>query len=177
MKATAVLITTKADYPPEVLESLLGKFDEILIETECPSIHRRYQLATKAKNDLIYVQDDDCITNVEALFKAYNGQITNAITQHHLDWYKDKGVTLVGFGAFFPKNMIDFSEYLDKYPVDSLFLSQTDRVFTYLNRPFNQQLVTIKNLPSATESGRMSTKPDHWSNLERILARCHTLEL
>lgn len=175
MIATAVLITREKEYPREVLKTLEGKFDEILIETECPSIHRRYELALKARNELVYVQDDDCTIDPEKLFKAYNGQITNALTSHHLERYKNKGITLIGFGAFFPKSMIDFSKYLDKFPADDLFLSQADRVFTYLNKPFNSQLITINHLPSATGPGRMSTSSDHWSNLERITWRLNTL--
>lgn len=175
IKATAVLITKEKTYPREVLDSLLGTFEEYLIETECPSVHRRYELALKARNDLIYVQDDDCIADPERIYRTYNGQITNAITSHHYKWYKDKGVTLVGWGAFFPKSMIDFSKYLNKYPVDDLFLSQTDRVFTYLNQPFNSVITDIKHLPTATQPGRMHTSPGHWDKLEEVIKRLHNI--
>lgn len=175
IKATAVLITKQSEYPKEALDALTGKFDEILIETSCPAVFRRYDLALRAKNEIIYFQDDDCVVDVEALFKAYDGRITNNISPGHFENYKDKGVTLIGWGAFFPKSMINFVKYLAKHPIDSLFLSQTDRIFTYLNQPFNQQIITINHLPSATATDRMSTQADHWSNLERILWRLNTL--
>jgi len=174
MIATAVLITKEREYPKEILGSLPA-FDEILVETECPSIHRRYELALKAKNDLVYVQDDDCITDVTKLFEAYNGHLTNAMTPHHLEWYRDMGVTLVGFGCFFTKRMIDFSPYLDEYGINDLFLSQTDRVFTYLNQPHNSVVVGIKNLPSATAPDRMSTSPGHYENLNKICEQLYNL--
>ncbi len=172
MKATAVLITKLKEYPQEVLDSLKKyNFDEILIETECPSIHRRYELALKAKNDLIYVQDDDCLVDVQKLYNLYNGQITNYMKQAHYNSYRGTGVTLVGWGTFFPKKMIDFSPYLDKYPIDALFLSQTDRVFTYLNQPHHTMVTDVVDLPTATDPSRMSSLSDHWDNLSQIRQR------
>jgi hypothetical protein len=176
MKITAVLITKDKQYPQEVLDSLLGKFDEILIETNCPSILKRYQLALKAKNDVIYVQDDDCIVDVDRLGKKYNGQLTNFISPGHQDSYQGTGITLIGWGALFPKEMLDFSKYIDKFGIDPLFLSQADRVFTYLNQPHNSIVVDIKHLPRATDSTRMYTQPDHWNNLELIKQRCAQLQ-
>src|ERR1700753_1949500 len=114
MKVSAILITKEKKYPKEVLESL-SDFDEIIVKTECPNILTRYELTLKAKNEVIYVQDDDCIIDSQELFKYYNGQITNAITQHHRDFYSKLGMTLIGFGAFFPKKMVDFKKYTDKW--------------------------------------------------------------
>lgn len=165
MKVTAVLITKEKEYPKDIK---LSKFDEVIIETECPNIYRRYELCLKAKNQIIYVQDDDCNIDIEELFKYYNGQLTNAITQHHKDFYSKMGITLVGFGTFFPKQMVDFKKYTDMWGEDKLLLSQADRVFTYLNQPFNSVVMNINNLPRATDISRMSTQPDHYINLERI---------
>lgn len=167
MLATAILITKEKEYPKEIL-SKLPKFDEVIIETECPSILRRYELAQKARNTIIYVQDDDCIIDVDRLYNYYNGRITNAISQHHKDWYKGAGITLIGYGAFFPKQMVNFDKYLDVYGVTPLFLTQADRVFTYLNQPFNSVVMDITHLPTATAEGRMSTSNGHWENLELI---------
>lgn len=174
MLATAILITKDKEYPKEVLDSL-PDFDEVIVETECPSILRRYELALKAKNDIIYVQDDDCIVDVEALRSLYKGRITNAISPQHYNFYKDTGVTLIGWGAFFPKKMINFDPYLDVYGVSPLFLTQADRVFTYLNQPFNSVIMDINHLPSATADDRMSTTAGHWENLNQINRQLHDL--
>lgn len=174
MLASAVLITKEKEYPKEVLDSL-PPFDELIIETECPSVLRRYELAAKAKNDVIYVQDDDCIVDVIKLFGQYNGQITHAITPNHYSFYRDTGITLIGWGAFFPKKMINFDKYIDKYGINPLFLSQADRVFTYLNQPFNSIITDINHLPSATLGDRMSTTEGHWDNLVRIKKQLHDL--
>lgn len=167
---TAVLITKDKEYPKEILDSL--SVDEVLIETECKSVHRRYELALKARNDIIYVQDDDCIADLALLRRYYNGQLTNLISPEHYETYKKTGMTLVGWGTLFPKAMIDFSPYLDVYGVTPLFLSQADRVFTYLNQPHNSILTEIHHLPRATDSTRMSTQPDHWDNLNKIINQC-----
>lgn len=176
MLASAVLITKEKSYPQEILD-LLPKFDEVLIKTECPSILARYELAQKAKNNIIYVQDDDCITDVEALRSMFNGRLTVAVKEHHQNFYAGSGVTLVGFGAFFTKDMINFDPYLDRYGVSPLFLSQADRVFTYLNQPFNQVPVETRNLPTATDNTRMSNQEDHYDNLGLILKQLHNLHL
>lgn len=174
MLATAVLITREKEYPKEVLDSL-PKFDEVIIETECPNILRRYELATKARNDIIYVQDDDCIVDVMVLYALYNGQITNAMSSHHFNWYRDSGVTMVGWGAFFPKKMINFDRYLDMYGVNPLFLAQADRVFTYLNQPFNSVVMDINHLPRATDGNRMYRNESHWEDLEKIKRQLYDL--
>lgn len=175
IKATAVLITKFKEYPPEILAAL-PEFDEVLIKTECPSVLYRYELATTARNDLIYVQDDDCLVDVEELFKHYDGQLTNAIKQGHFDSYKSSGITLVGWGCFFLKEMIDFSRYIEKYEIDDLLLSQADRVFTYFNQPHNSIVMPITDLPRATAPDRMHIQSDHWTNLREIQKKLLTIK-
>ena len=171
---TCILITKEKTYPKKVLDSLQG-FDEIIIETECPCIYRRYELALQAKNDLIYIQDDDCIIDWQELYKHYDGRLTNAITEHHRDYYKDLGMTLIGFGAFITKDMINFEPYLAEYDMDELFLMQTDRIFTYLNKPFNSVVMEVEQLPSSTAPQRMSTTAGHYENLAEVKKRLDTL--
>jgi hypothetical protein len=171
---TAVLISKDDKYPQGVLDSL--DFDEVLVETKCPSVARRYELALKARNDLIYVQDDDCLVDTKALIRAYNGQITNFMTPGHYASYEGSGITLIGWGALFPKKMINFDKYLDVYGVNPLFLSQADRVFTYLNQPHNSLITNVNHLPSATDGSRMSTQSDHWENLMKIRVQLETLQ-
>jgi len=175
MKITAVLITKEKEYPKEVLDSLLGKFDEILIKTECPSILARYELAQQAKNEVIYLQDDDCLVDVDLLKTKYNGQLTNFISAGHQQFYAACGMTLIGWGALFPKSMLNFSRYLDKFGVSPLFLREADRVFTYLNQPFNSIVIEIKHLPTASSSGRMYTTNEHWETLKLIQQQCAQL--
>lgn len=174
--ATCVLITKEKEYPDEILIEL-PPFEEMLIETECPSIYRRYELAKTARNKIVYIQDDDCLVNPVKLFTYYNGQLTNILPEHHQNFYRFSGITLLGFGAFFPKSMIDrFSIYLDKFGIDDLFLNEADRVFSFLNQPFNSVNIPVKNLPKAYAQDRMSLQSDHWKNLGRMINRLESLK-
>lgn len=161
-KITACLITKHKEYPKIILDRLsLGFFDEITIKTESPSVYQRYLLAKEAKNDIIYVQDDDCFVNYQILFNHYNGQITNTMTPPFQNFYGPLGCTLVGWGCFFPKQMLNkFDKYIEKYGEDSHLLREADRIFTYLNKPFNTIIMPHEDL--LQDSTRMSVEPEHF---------------
>jgi hypothetical protein len=147
-KISCVLITKHSEYPKIILDRLnLGFFDEIIIKTESPSVYQRYLSAKKAKNDIIYVQDDDCLVNYQVLFESYNGKITNSMTKPFQQHYNGLGCTLVGWGCYFPKSMIDvFDKYIEKYGEDEHLLREADRIFTYLNKPYNTVLMPHEDL-------------------------------
>lgn len=174
-KITAVLITRGIDYPPRVWERLdLGFFDEILTHPYCPNIYQRYALARRARNEIIYVQDDDCMVNYQVLFSRYNGQLTNAMTPGFASWYKEKDCTLVGWGCFFPRAAIGvFDRYLLKYgEKDPHLLREADRIFTFFNRPFNTVIMPHEDLLHET---RMYEEPGHFPSMDEALAKCETL--
>ena len=174
MQITFVGITTEKEYPKEILDSIDGFFDEVLIRTESPSVFQRYLLAEKAKNDIIYVQDDDCIVDIKELWKHYNGQLTNGITEHHLNAYKGSGVTLVGWGCFFPKEMLkNLGQYIDRYGVDKHLLREADRIFTYLNKPFNT--IVTPHSDFKPQVGRMWNEGNHWSSMAEAIEKCRLL--
>lgn len=168
IKATAVLITTEAEYPKGLVNIL--DFDEIIIKTKCPNIYERYIQASKARNEIVYVQDDDAIVDYKELFKHYNGQLTNGITERHHNWYKDKGMTLVGWGCFFPKkDLINMGKYASLYGVDSYLLREADRIFTFLNQPHNTIIMDHQDLP---QINRMSTTdPKHYEYIKQVLEK------
>lgn len=173
IKATAVLITTKTEYPQEVLDHLKDDFDEVLICTESPNVYQRYVLASKARNDIIYVQDDDALLDHNELFKHYDGRLTNAITEHHHNYYKDSGATLVGWGCFFPKKMLaSFGKYVDKYGLDFHLYREADRIFTYLNQPHNTIIGPHEDL---NQLDRMSHEPRHYEYMREALEKLRLL--
>jgi len=99
-KISCVVITREPVLNELVLERLdLGFFDEILIVADCPSVYKRYEAAKTAANDIIYIQDDDCLVNYQVLWTKYNGQITNTMTKPFIEKYKDLECTLVGWGS------------------------------------------------------------------------------
>lgn len=172
MKISCVLITKLPEYPQIVLERLtLGFFDEIIIETESKSVYQRYLSATYAKNSTIYVQDDDCLVNYQNLFKHYDERITNTMTLPFQKQYEPLGCTLVGWGCFFPKRMINsFAKYTAKYGEDEHLLREADRVFTYLNKPFNTIIMPHEDVLQTGD--RMSLEPQHFPSAHDALRKC-----
>ena len=170
---TFVGITRNNEYPKEIKTDGFG---EVIIKTNSPSVFQRYLEAEKAKNNIIYVQDDDAVVDYKELWKHYNGQLTNGITQHHQLYYKNSGVTLVGWGCFFPKKMLkEFHRYIDKYGTDEHLLREADRIFTYLNQPHNS--IVMEHQDFAPQVGRMWNEPHHWESMRQAIEKCRLLEI
>ena len=165
MKISCVLITKFSEYPSIIMERLTcaNFFDEILIRTESPSVYERYLLAKQARNEIIYVQDDDALVNYQVLFKSYNGQITNTMTLPFQSKYEEMGCTLVGWGCYFSKSMLSvFDKYIEKYGEDAHLLREADRIFTYLNKPFNTIMMPHEDLPRSKDDTAMWKEPEHF---------------
>ncbi len=174
---SCVLITKQKrdEYPELIWERLkLGFFREIIVVWECESIYQRYLAAAGAACDIIYVQDDDCMVNYQNLFKSYNGQITNAMPQNRIADHEALKCTLVGWGCYFPKQMLRvFDKYIAKYGVDKHLLREADRIFTYLNRPFNTVIMPHEDLPQTPD--RMSFDTIHYTSRNEALQKCKVL--
>jgi hypothetical protein len=177
-KISCCLITTEKEYPKLALERLtLGFFDEIIIKTESPSVYQRYLLAKQVKNDIVFVQDDDCMMNYQNLFKHYNGQLTNAMPKEFKEKYDAMGCTLVGWGCYFPKSMLSvFDKYIEKYGEDEHLLREADRIFTYFNKPYNTLIQPHEDLPQGED--RMSSPNNyefHMKSANEALEKCKML--
>ncbi len=174
-KISCCLITRKKEYPSIIMDRLtLGFFDEILVCTESPSVYQRYLLAKQAKNDVIYVQDDDCLVNYQSLYKKYDGNLTNTITEGFKNFYDPLGCTLVGWGCFFPRSFTDvFYKYIRKYGEDEHLLREADRIFSFLNKPFNSILMPHEDL--FQDKTRMSLEPEHFPSAYEAIRKCGLL--
>jgi hypothetical protein len=171
MKITGVFITKEKEYPKEIDTS---GFDEVIIKTESQHVYQRYLSAAEAKNDIIYVQDDDCILDWRELLKHYDGRLTNGITAHHKAAYEGTGITLVGWGCFFPKVMLGvFPQYIDRWGVDPMLLREADRVFTYLNQPHNTIIMPHEDIRQVE---RMSHEPLHYAYQRQVLRKLRTIK-
>lgn len=170
-QVSCVLITREKEYPKEI--STEG-FGEVLIATESPSVYQRYLLAAKAKHDIIYVQDDDCTLDYRELFSHYNGCLTNAMTMHHLQAYMGSGCTLVGWGCFFPKEMLKaFDRYIAKYGEDAHLMREADRIFTVLNQPHNTVIMPHHDFTAQTN--RMWNQSEHWTSMAEAIKKASAL--
>jgi len=181
-KVTAVIVT-KGDVDLDPLMDSLAIFEGVLVWNNSRNSNRkvfgRYLLAQVAKSDTIYVQDDDCLINAGRLCYEYQpGELLcNVKPEHARDYQRQyPGIALVGWGAIFPKSMIDFSPYLAKFPEDDLFDRECDRVFTWLNRAKTRIVdFGVEDLKHALGKDRMGTEARHGADLVTIRARLISL--
>lgn len=179
---TAVLITReKEEYPSIVLERLTCTdfFQDILIVTECPSIYHRYLAAAQAKTQHVFVIDDDALVNFQILWSHYDKKrITNAMTPAFQKQYEPLGCSLIGWGAYFPQNMISsLDRYIAKYGVDDHLLREADRIFTAMNRPLHSILLPHENLEKATDKDRMCYEEKHYESMNQAIQKVKALLL
>lgn len=180
LNVTAVLITREREWPADACVSgsfAEFRFDEVLIETECPGVHRRFELAQQARNEVIYVQDDDCQTDIDRLYRAYDGRLTYAITAGHKILYDElcgSRACLIGWGAFFPKRFADptrWQAYVDTYgPVPS---HEADRVFTWFCDARHPVVMPIQMLRRTHAMSRDNR--EHYTSRDRMLRQLKDL--
>ena len=139
--------------------------DEIIVADYGLSVYNRYKGIKKAKNDIIYTQDDDCLVDVEKIITLYEpGIIVNAIKPDRIKDYPD--MTLVGWGAVFDK---DLTKVLDDWEKDELFMRECDRVFTALNKRHSIPM-PVQDL---YQGNRMGEEDRHWNDLKKIRERIY----
>jgi hypothetical protein len=178
-KVTAVLITREDAWPADT-GLKLDLFDEVILETRCPGVHRRFELAVQARNEIVYVQDDDCSVDVTALHQAYRGRLTYAISAGMKTVY-DKlcgsKACLIGWGALFPRRFADplrWAAFVAQYgPVPS---HEADRVFTFFcDRPHDVLVTPTQHLAREHAMSRDNRK--HYSSREEILNKLLNFEV
>jgi hypothetical protein len=181
VKVSAVIVTKgDVDLGP-IVNSLL--FDEIIVwdnsqREDDQKVFGRYLAAKQASNEIVYTQDDDCITDAAAIVKEYeDGKVVCNMPLAKREEYATLApqVGLVGWGACFHRDLTDvLGSYLKRYGKDDLFLRECDRVFTQLNA-LKFVDVPVRNLPSAHLSNRMGNQPGHLRDLAEITKRVSSL--
>ncbi len=177
---TACLITKNRTYPEEILKEVSKyPFGEISILTSCDSPHRKQELFAKAKYPWIYYQDDDCIAPIEELAKHVKWGVNCAMKTVSLNSYRNSRIALLGWGSFFPKEVINVLDvYRKKYGEDFYYKRETERIMTYLSfdkYPQNRVDLPIHDLPWAMASDRLSMQPDHYSYIQKVEDLCAPL--
>lgn len=158
LKISAV-IPSRGDVDVTEIVRHLKSYPEIEeVEIICGTTpYNRYVAAARAKNDIIFTQDDDCITDIRPLIDAYEpGIIVNAMTPAHAAQYPGRQ-TLIGFGAIFDRALI---QVLDGQERDALFFRESDRIFATVNE-HKTVFPDIRILPHAMAPNRLYRQPDH----------------
>lgn len=135
------------------------------------------KLFKQTYREVYITQDDDCIlSSIQPFLDAYTpGVVTCNVPVNRRAEYND-GVALVGWGAIFDRGCMGvFRTYLKHYPMDDLFLTECDRVFTGLNRV---QLIDVPftHLPHAEDADRLHKRHDHWERLREIRRRIYRVK-
>jgi hypothetical protein len=91
--------------------------------------------------------------------------------------YESTGCTLVGWGAYFSRDKISvFDKYIERYGMDDHLYREADRIFTYLNKPFNTIIQPHEDLFQNEE--RMSSPNNiefHFASATEALRKCSLL--
>lgn len=181
-KVSAVVVTKKANASHLPIAESLKCFKDVQfydnsIELDRKVFGRYIGALNPFRDGYVYTQDDDCIIDAERLCAEYEpGELLCNLKPAHLAFYKPTGISLVGWGAIFPKAMIDFGPYLAKYPEDELFDRECDRIFTYLNRAKTRMVdIGVLDLPHALGADRMGTEARHGADLTEIKRKLGTL--
>lgn len=173
-KSVCAVIPTRGDVPMADIVRHLYSYPEIA-EVKVmvgDTIFNRYLGALEAKQEVIYTQDDDCITDIRPILQAYDPRlIVNAMTKRHAKQYRRRQ-TLLGFGSLFHRSLLQ--NLMDpKWIRDELFYSKCDRIFSTVNE-HKTVFPKITLLPYSTADNRLYRQPDHGAKVtamnERILA-------
>lgn len=172
---SACFITKEPVYPSVIVERVMAiGFGECLFLTNCDSPHRKQSLFEKARHEVLYYQDDDCLAPIEALLTvAEPDQITCAMKPSHLAAYAQSRIALLGWGSLFPKRTIHVLEqYRAVFGEDAIYRRETERIMTWLAWPQRRLELPIVDLPSAFAPDRLSMQPEHYGYIPIVEARC-----
>jgi hypothetical protein len=160
-KSVSAVIPTRGDVPiGRIVDHLLAypEIEEIVI-VKGDTPFNRYLAAGRAKNEAIFTQDDDCVTDLRPLLDTYepgSGVIVNAMTPEHAAQYPGRQ-TLIGFGAIFDGALV---RCFDGWERDALFYRESDRIFGTVNAHVTV-FPPVEILPHAYASNRLWKQPDH----------------
>lgn len=172
-EVSAVLVTRgNVDLGPALDPILAAGIEDIGIRIGHEGVWERYRGARRALHDTVYVQDDDCIVEVEQILAAFDEEY---VTVNMPEWKRPEyppHVALVGWGAVFSKRMLAaFERYMCRGgALDALFRREADRVFTGLN-PLKRIDVPFQNLFWARGKDRMGEQPGHGQAFREIVRR------
>ncbi len=156
-----------------ILKSLEG-FGEIVVGDGTHGVCARYEAVANARFDIVYTQDDDCLVDISALLRLWNGNfIANMMPDRLEPCFNNM---LVGWGSLFKKELVQptLDRYTQKYGIDPLFRREADRIFASCNEhPLVS--VRIENLPNATGPNRLGDHPSHKDYRAEARSRVETL--
>lgn len=137
------------------------------------SCYGRYEAAREARNDWVYLQDDDLVAPVSKILEHVDPERDRyTIVANNRP---DEEWPLIGLGAVFHRDLLDcFTDYLAVHDFDPGFCRIADVVFGYRNA-YRRVWVGYENLAWQCAPNSMYLQPGHMQVRED--ARARTLEL
>jgi glycosyltransferase involved in cell wall biosynthesis len=148
----------------------------------------RFLCARQAKNDIIFVQDDDVIVhNFQTLYRSFlrdGTRITHTLSPGHYRnreryRYADSEVALLGWGAFFRRSWLQVLDTcVEEDGADALFLREADKFFSLLlGTTPDTHCVRIRELPGSNSEGvALWRERDHREFIARAISRALRLK-
>ncbi len=195
-KVTACLITWKRPGNIYKIKQNLAQqsfIDEILVRDheEVANIknYGRYVLAKEARNDIIYLQDDDLlIENVGVLYETFlknPDSLINGGPKEYLEVAKTENIygnsqmAIVGWGSMLDRKHIPLlDQYTDVYGEDYCFHRETDRILSMLMKQHHKMVETrFETLEGARSEYALSKQSDHIRYKKLAIKRCLELQV
>jgi len=188
MSVSAVIITWKRQYNiPKIVENLLKYpfISEIIIvdHSKCENLkagYGRFTNSLRAKNDIIYTQDDDCIVhNIQGIYNKFM-EDSSKLAYSGIEGYEKKIETfgkqqlaLLGWGSMFKKEWIGvLDKYIKVYGKDECLLREADRIFTLLlGKHHNFVPGGITHLEGKDDSNALCQQSDHVASKQLAIQR------
>lgn len=174
----SAVIVTRGDKPAAVQRIVQElPFDDVVVFNNSVTlydfkVYGRYIGMHLAKNNIIYVQDDDCLIpheTIKMLLDGYEpGKIIASMPSDHGE-YSDS--CLVGWGAIFDRYLPweSFVKFGHRYDLD-YFAEACDVIFTTLT-PFIRVEGSHINFEFAYGDDRMYNQPNHDSMRQEVLSK------
>ncbi len=179
-EVSAVLVTRGNVDMTEITDSITAAGIEDIVlwdnskREQDLSCYGRYAGIAEAKNEYIFHQDDDLVTNVPGILDAYHPVRDRwAIVANNRI---DEEWPLTAIGVLFHRDLADcFDVYTDLYGFDSEFFRVCDVVFAY-QHPYRRVVLGYQDLPWHSDpQASMYLENGHMH--VRIEARQRTLAL
>ena len=182
-KVTVSLVNWKRPKEIEEIKKYLEKFpwvDEILVWDNNTNdnifTYGHWKNALKAKNDIIYSQDDDCIiNNLQELYDNFdNTKLIVGMKACRMQEYS-KFDSMMGWGTFWNKAWAKtLAKYIEKYGEDYVLLREAERIFTALSDK-KVMVADIFEYPSCTAEFALHKQGDHETTKRIAIDRCRLL--
>jgi hypothetical protein len=175
-------LVTRGDVPMDTLLNSLPFDDVVLWDNsvrEDLGCYGRFAAVEEAKEEWIYVQDDDLLVPIPALVKAHRRHRLSlkplSIQKVVANVRTEEEQRFLGCGAIFHRDWLDvFQRYWDAYGVTDDHLLDCDTIFLYQN-PYLRHWLGYLDFPWQTAPNSLYLQPGRYEQRDAVRERCAAL--